>query len=82
MASGVPVVTSNDPSLREVVATSSLLVNPYDIDEISLALRKGLEDEDWRTAAVESGLARAAMFRWTDCIAKTVSVYAKVMSLS
>lgn len=46
MASGLPVVATDDSIRREIVGDAGLFVNPEDIEEYSLSLRKALET-DW-----------------------------------
>jgi alpha-1,3-rhamnosyl/mannosyltransferase len=79
MASGVPVVTSNVSSLPEVVGAAAIMVEPMDVPALTVALRRGLEDEDWRRSAIDLGCARALAFSWTKCVDSTVSIYAKVI---
>lgn len=79
MASGIPVVTSNVSSLPEVVGTAAMMVEPHDVAALTAALKRALEDDDWRVAAIELGLARAAKLGWAECIENTVSVYTKVL---
>ena len=79
MASGVPVIASNVSSLPEVVGGAALMVEPLDVQAITAALRRGLEDDDWRAAAKELGITRAAAFGWARCIDKTVSIYAQAI---
>jgi alpha-1,3-rhamnosyl/mannosyltransferase len=42
-------------------------------------LQKGLEDEPWRTTAVEQGLQHAAGFSWERCAMETLQVYHRVL---
>ena len=46
MAAGVPVITSNVSSMPEVAHAAALLVDPYNIGEISQALYKIDQDEE------------------------------------
>lgn len=80
MASGIPVVTSNVSSLPEVVGEAAILVDPRDDAALSSALRKGLEDEEWRSTAIVLGLRRASILRWEQCIDQTVSIYKKILA--
>jgi len=45
MASGIPVLTSNDPTLAEVAQDAALLVEPEDVHAMTESIRVVLEDE-------------------------------------
>jgi glycosyltransferase involved in cell wall biosynthesis len=75
MACGVPVVTSNRSCLPEVVAGAAMLVDPDDIDALTIALEQGLLDSQWREQAIARGLHVAAKYDWTECVKQTVAVY-------
>ena len=78
MASGVPVVCSNSSSLPEVVGDAAAMCDPADVDQLSLLIATGLEDEDWRCVARVNGLKRADGFSWERCAQETVSIYQEV----
>lgn len=62
--SGVPVITSNVTSMPEVAGDAAILVNPFDVNEIALAMQSVFQDEDMRSDLIESGLKRATQFSW------------------
>jgi glycosyltransferase involved in cell wall biosynthesis len=62
MACGTPVICSKSSSLPEVVGNAGVLVDPYDVDQISAQLRRLLEDVTWRKQLVEAGIERAKQF--------------------
>jgi glycosyltransferase involved in cell wall biosynthesis len=64
MACGVPVVCSNTSSLPEVAGNAALLVDPLDVDGLSNAMGRALEDAELRRTMIKRGLARAARFTW------------------
>jgi glycosyltransferase involved in cell wall biosynthesis len=64
MACGVPVVCSNTSSLPEVAGDAALLVNPLDVDGLSAAMVRVLEDAALRKTMISRGLAQAARFTW------------------
>lgn len=80
MACGTPVLTSDCSSMPEVTAGAALLVNPLDVDAIAIGLQRGLEDEPWRHAARQRGLARAAELTWDRTVAATLAVYRKMLA--
>ncbi len=63
-AVGTPVVTSSVTSLPEVMAESAMLVNPYNIEEITHALEVLLGEETVREQFIRRGLDRVKMFNW------------------
>ena len=79
MASGVPVITSNQTSLPEVVGKAGIMVDPDDVDGMREHLRQLLEDQTYAGDLGQRGLARAQTFSWDRCARETFSVYQKVM---
>jgi glycosyltransferase involved in cell wall biosynthesis len=62
MACGVPRISSNVSSLPEVAGDAGMLVNLYDIDELSQTMYKVLMDEELRQELRQKGLQRAQEF--------------------
>ncbi|RVT41021.1 glycosyltransferase family 4 protein [Sphingobium algorifonticola] len=77
MACGVPTIVSDRSCLPEVTRGAALMVNPDDLDTLSRAIEQGLDDDNWRAKAIESGLEVAAHYDWSRCIERTVGVYNK-----
>jgi len=75
MACGAPVITSNTSSLPEVAGEAAILINPYDVDAISAAMRQVLCDPQLAQDLRERGLARAAQFTWEHTARETMAVY-------
>ncbi len=78
MACGTPVVVSNSSSLPEVVGDAGWLVNPDDVEGLTVALYRILTDETLRREMRAKGLKRAATFSWERAARETLAVYAKV----
>lgn len=76
MASGIPVLTSPRGALAEVAAGAARLAEPGQPASLAAALEQVLDDPEWRSAARERGLQRAAELTWPGCIEATVEVYA------
>ena len=75
MACGLPVVASFASSLPEVVGDAALMVDPYNINDISRALKEILTNENLRNQLIARGLKRAGEFSWR----KTADEYLKVL---
>ena len=74
MACGTPVITSNISSLPEVAGDAALLVDPYNVDELSSAMRRVLQEPALAQQLSQAGLARARAFSWQRTGQQTVSV--------
>ena len=75
MACGTPVITSNLASLPEVAGDAALLVNPYQVEELTEAMQAIATDTNLRSQLRDRGLARAAQFSW----AKTGQATAEIL---
>ena len=64
MAVGTPVLASQITSVPEVVAGSGLLVNPYNVEDISSGLKSLLENESLREMLITKGYGQAQKFKW------------------
>ena len=73
MASGVPVVLSDDAALREVAGDAGVYADGGDF---AGAVRRALAD---RPRFVRAGLERAAGFSWERTARLTVEVYRKAL---
>jgi glycosyltransferase involved in cell wall biosynthesis len=76
MASGCPVVTSDIPTLREVVGTAAILVPPNDIAGFGRALAALARSPDQRRDLANAGIDRAKVFSWDRCARGTLNVFA------
>lgn len=75
------VIVGNRTSLPEVVGDAGLLVDPFDIEDISAALAKLIEDSDFRTQLVIKGRERSRLFDWRETASRTLTVYNKAAGL-
>ena len=78
MTCGTPTVVSNVSALPEVVGDASILINPHDIDELTVSMWRVLTDEDLRASLIEKGLKRAKKFSWERAAQETLDVYHRV----
>jgi hypothetical protein len=63
MASGVPVITSNQTSLPEVVGDAGLMFDPDDVDSLREELQRLLEDRVFADLLGQRGLARSRILQ-------------------
>lgn len=75
MACGLPVVTTDSSSLRELAVDAALLVEPGSSEALEEAMGRILEDRALRDRLRAKGLARAADFTWEETARQTAYVY-------
>ena len=66
MSCNVPVITSNTSSMPEVADDAAHIVNPFKSEEITQAIIKILQDDDYRKSLCEKGLKRSKQFSWNN----------------
>ncbi len=64
LQAGVPVLTSNRGSLKEIVGNAALVVNPEDEEALTDGLERLLTDAALRQRLSEAGPAQAKQFSW------------------
>jgi glycosyltransferase involved in cell wall biosynthesis len=75
MACGLPAVVSNVASLPEVVGDAGLLIDPHDVDELTVGMWRILNDSDLRQEMREKGLRQAQRFSWKRAARETQQIY-------
>ncbi len=75
MACGTPVIASNVSSLPEVVGDAGLLVDPMDVEALTVAMWRMLSDSDLRDSLIEKGFRRAQVFSWDKAARETLDLY-------
>ena len=80
MASGIPVLTSNLSSLPEVAGDAAILVDPYNLDEITDGLLRLITDTTLRNKLTQKGLLRAKQFTWEKSASQLLSIYKDLLS--
>ena len=75
MAYGVPIVATENSSIREGVGDSAILVPPDDEAGFARAIRSLLEDPERAGRLVASGRERANLFTWERCARETLAIY-------
>lgn len=78
MASGVPVIISDQSCLPEVADGAGLTVGAQDVVALRDAMCRVLEDAEQAERMRRAGLARAAQLTWASCARQTLAVYDKV----
>lgn len=79
LACGVPTISSNVSSIPEVVGDAGILIDPYNVQEISKAMFEMLKNQKKRARFKNKGLKRAQNFSNDKMAKETIKVYEKTM---
>jgi glycosyltransferase involved in cell wall biosynthesis len=72
MSCGVPVITSRNSSLPEVVGNAAIIVDPHNVDEIAFWIYQIMCDLKLKNKLVTRGKERANLFNWQISARKTL----------
>jgi len=75
MASGVPVIASYAASLPEVAGGAALMVNPYNINDMTRALKEILTDQNLKNKLIEQGLEQVKKFSWKNTAREYLKIF-------
>ena len=78
MACGTAVITSNTSSMPEIADDAALIIDPFKPEDITDAILKLLNDDNYRTALVEKGYKQAANFTWKSMAEKVLEIYKSI----
>ncbi len=79
MARKVPVVSSGEGALLEVVGNAALICNPYDVNDISNKIEEVINNEELRLDLIFKGIDRYKYFSWEKTCKQTYEVYKSVL---
>ncbi len=74
MSFGAPVVTSNCSSLPEVAGDAAILVDPYNVEDISRGMWAVLDNPGLADDLRNKGIKQAAQFSWRKTARKVLEV--------
>lgn len=75
MACGVPVITSDNSSLKEVGGEAVVYADPHDPESLAKTVQNVMEDTNLQNTLSQKGLERSKHFSWEKCTEETVKIY-------
>lgn len=75
MACGLPVITSHTSALPELTATSAVLVDPFNVQDIADALRGVVQSKPLHDQLRKDGLEQAKKFTWERTAKETLKLF-------
>lgn len=68
MELGVPVISSNNSSIPEVVGDAGILINPYNKHELISAIERLYDNKILREDLIKKGYVQAKKFSWKSSV--------------
>lgn len=78
MAVGVPVISSANSSLPEVLGDAALLVDPYNIQELKQAISQVLTDDALRQSLIQKGYEQVKKFSWQESARRMLAIFERI----
>ena len=80
MACGIPVMASNNSSLPEILNVHALFVDPYNVEQISSAILKIVQDSAVKQELILNGLSHVQRYSWKESTEKHIELYRQLES--
>ena len=80
MACGIPVMASNNSSLPEILNVHALFVDPYNVEQISSAILKIVQDSAVKQELILNGLSHVQRYSWKESTEKHLELYRQLES--
>lgn len=80
MACGVPAISSNAASMPEVLGNAGVLLDPQDIEGMTLAMHRFATNSSERDEFAKKALDRSHSFSWSMCTRSTIEAYRRVVA--
>lgn len=72
-----PVISSDRASMKEVLGEVALYFNPEDLDEMEMAIRRGLDSKDFLNSKMKFAPAQLKKFSWKKMAEEILKLYKK-----
>jgi alpha-1,3-rhamnosyl/mannosyltransferase len=82
LACGGAVIASTAGAVAETAGAKAHLVEPMDVEGWRAALRRVVEDDDWRTDLRRGAVEAARPFTWDACAADTLAAYRAALGVA
>ena len=79
MARKVPVVSSKEGALGEVVGDAALICDAYNVDDMASKIVNVITNDELRRDLIEKGINRSSYFSWEKTANQTYEIYQKVL---
>lgn len=75
MATGTPVISSNNSAIPEIAGDAALLIDPTSAESISWAIEEITTNRELREAKIAAGYERIKLYSWEKSAEKLIQIY-------
>lgn len=79
MLNNLPVVSSNQASMPEILGNAALYFNPRDEVDMQDKIEKAIKNKELRMDLAKKGQEIIKMYNWSECIDKTLNKYNEIL---
>lgn len=79
MACGVPVISSKESCMPEILGDAPLYFDAYDIEDIAKKMSTITTDKELRKKLIKKGLEQVQKYQWQKTAEETLEVYKKLL---
>jgi len=76
---GLPIITSNEGAISEIVLDNAILVDPKSVESIFMGMVRMYEDDAFRDLLIERSYGIASNYTWEACARETLGIYQEVV---
>ncbi|MFC1653816.1 glycosyltransferase family 4 protein [Patescibacteria group bacterium] len=81
MSVGLPVISSDAGSLKEIYQDAALYIDPHSSYDLSYAVMTLFHDKKLRQKLIKAGKKQATKYSWEKMVKKTIKTYKKAISI-
>jgi glycosyltransferase involved in cell wall biosynthesis len=82
MACGIPVISSKESCMPEILGDAAHYFDPYSVNDMAQAMEKIISDEKLRKDLVAKGLEQVKKYDWDRTAKETLKVYKEALRLN
>ena len=79
MSYGLPIISSKATCLPEILEEAAFYFDPENIEEITEAIKRVLEDSDLQKKLIVNGFEQIKKYSWSKMAEQTLGVYQKII---
>lgn len=81
MACGIPVIASNVTSIPEILEDCAVLINPSNVEELSIAMQEVINNDLLKSQLIKRGFTKVSELSWEATAKNTIEAYKAIVKI-